>query len=228
MTRRRQKSVTHRDAGIGFAALALLLIALALPQAVVGWLTAPEHLDHMHRTPLTAERKAKFEQAMKILPQGDTANALSYAALNSPAATTIERARINQAAIAAVRISPGDPFNWYFLAAVLEPEIFEPTRMVLFDQALTMSMMTGPLERNLILSRALLVIKYWDRLSMPLRDDLEDQIFNLWVAAPWDLRGVYLALTPDGQRMIFDILEQAPGESIKFNQYLDNPSKLPQ
>lgn len=229
MTRQRRDSslITHRTAGIGLSVLALLLIALALPQFVTGWLTAPEHLDHMRKVLLTPARHKKFEQAMRILPQASTAAALAYAELNQPPGTTVEHTQVTNAALASVKLSPGDPFNWYYLAAALEPEIFEPTRMVLFDQALTMSMMTGPHTRDLILARGLMVSKYWDKLSQPLRDDFEDQIFYLWAVAPWDLRGFYLAMTPETQHMVFDILEEAPGESIKFNRFLDDPSVMP-
>lgn len=228
MMRRNSQSITHRNAGLGLLAMALLLIALAIPQMITGWLTAPVRLDHMRKVALTPEREKNFEKAMKILPQAETANTLAYTASTKPTLTTLERAHGNQNALSAVRFSPGDPYNWYYLAATLEPEIFDPARLVLFDHALTMSMMTGPMARTLILSRILLVVKYWDRLSLPLHQDFEDQIFNLWMVAPWDLREVYLAMPPENQKMVFDVLEQAPGESIKFNKYLDNPVGLPE
>jgi hypothetical protein len=222
------KRMTHRDAGIGLTLLALLLLSLAIPQVASAWLTRPENLDHTKKTLLSWERQQKFEDAMRIIPQTRTANALAYAALNQPAASTLKRTNTLKATLTAVNLSPGDPFNWYYLAAALEPEIFEPSRMVLLDQALTMSMMTGPLTRDLILARALMVVKYWDKLSQPLRDDFKDQIFNLWASSPADLRGVYLTMPPSGQKLVFDTLEQVPGESLKFNRFLDNPAIQPE
>jgi len=219
--------VSHLASRISLLILALALLILAIPQMVSGWLTAPANLDHVHTAILTPERATQFESAMKILPQADTAQKLTFAYLHAGPLRTQQRAIIQNAALRAVQLSPGDPYNWFYFAATLESEIFDPARRVLFDQALTMSMMTGPHDPNLVLQRAAMVAKHWNQLSQPLRDDWEDQIIALWADAPQRLRTLYLTMPPEGQKLVFATLDEIPGESIKFNQYLDHPDQPP-
>ncbi len=219
--------ITHRAAGITLAIFALILLIFAIPQMAAGWLTAPVNLDHVHTPDLTAARAAQFESAMNILPQAETAKALAAAYLTTGPLKTQQREIVQNAAIRAVQISPGDPYNWYYLALSLESEIFDPARRALFDQALTMSLMTGPHERNLVMQRLLMIARHWEQVSQPLRDNWEDQIVYLWGTSPKDLRDLYLAMPPDSQKRVFATLDEIPGESIKFNQYLDHPDHPP-
>lgn len=227
MRRSEIRPVTHRQAGLAMTAFALLLIAFALPQCIVAWLTAPVNLDHTTTVMLDLPRAQKFTRAMEILPQPATAKALTSTYLRTGPLLTTQNALVQNIATRAISLAPGDPWNWYNLAKSLESEIFEPARLVLFDQALSMSMMTGPYTRDLILARLLMVVKYWDKLSQGLRDDWQDQIINLWITSPEDLRASYLAMSPAGRKMVFDAMDQLPGESIKFNQYLDHPETPP-
>lgn len=223
----KRRMTTHRTTGFAMAALAVLLLGFALPQATVAWLTVPENMDHTRNVILSPERAQKFAKAMQILPQPATAKALAYAAVNAGPATTLQRGQMEQLATTAITLAPGDPYNWYYLAAALENQIFEPTRLVMFDQALTMSLMTGPHTRDLILSRAMAVVNHWDKLSQPLRDDWQDQIISLWASSPNDLRSLYLAMPPEGKTLVFATLDEIPGESLKFNRFLDHPDTAP-
>ena len=226
--RRSTPKLSYHQLGLVLVSLGLLLLLVSLPQAITAWLSAPRMLDHNIHTLLNDNERRAYESAVQIMPQAKTTSALAFAALNRGPAITQKRYMITDTTIAAVKTSPGDPFNWFYLAAAIEPEIFDPPRLVLFDQALTMSMITGPLTRDLILARAIMITKHWPRLSTTLHDHFADQIFDLWASAPKDLRSLYLGLAPEGQRLVFEILDQAPGETIKFNQFIDNPEKMPE
>jgi hypothetical protein len=201
---------TNAGFAIALGAASCLLMALALPQVNVAWLTVPRDLDHTHPETLNAQQRASYTAALNVIPQSQTLYALAEADLREPNLTTLKReSAINMLEQAAAQ-TPGNTHIWYLLAAAVETEMFDAGRRALWDHAMSMSLLTGPFARDLLPLRTTQMVQHWDIASPDLKNLWQVQTINLWGADPDEIYRIYTAQPPEGQKIFLDTLGEAP------------------